>query len=51
MTLIAGLSCEELKKKLINATFCKLDQIVSRTENGAQERPVRLFFTVDSYSK
>ena len=48
---IAGLSCEELKEKLINATFCKLGQIVHTTANGAQERPVRLFFTLDSYSK
>ena len=33
---IPVLSCKELKEKLINATFCKMDQIVPKTRKGAQ---------------
>ena len=35
-SFLPKLSCEELKEKLINATFCKMDQIVPQTGKGAQ---------------
>ena len=34
------LSCEELKEKLINATFCKMDQILPKARKGAQVKIV-----------
>ena len=37
---IPVLSCEELKEKLINATFCKMDQILPKARKGAQVKIV-----------
>ena len=37
---IPVLSCEELKEKLINATFCKMDQIAPKTRKGAKVKIV-----------